>query len=56
MVFRYNVVGYTPTVVTKRSYKRPHKNKLPFSTKKNVSNVTRDNKLFLQSLGFELLI
>jgi hypothetical protein len=56
MVVRYNIPYHTPSVVTKRSYKRRSKGKYLVSPKENVTKVTSENKLFLKSLGFEVLI
>lgn len=50
MVVRYN------STIPKRNYKRKPKNISLVSNKKSVGPVTPENKLFLQSLGFEILV
>ena len=56
MVVRYNPKYDIPRVVAKHSYKRRSKKKNLVSNTKNVSIVTPENKIFLKSLGLEVLI
>lgn len=54
MVIRYNIPHLQAP--TKRNYKKRVRNKLSVSSRRNVTKVTRENKRFLQSLGFEVLV